>query len=217
MKKETIHVVIADDQSLFRSGMESLLATIEGIEVVGTAANGQEALDAAVRCRPDIVLMDLKMPILDGVRATSLIRQQCPSVKVVVLSTFDTDECIVDALQAGAVAYLTKDCSREELRTALHVAARNEGYLQPSITKTVVNAFNRLTSRQTALTQFDLSKREQEVLERMAKGHTNQTIAEQLFISVGTVKNHITQILSKLGAENRTQAGQIARDHCLIE
>ncbi len=217
MKKETIKVVIVDDQALFRSGMESLLATIEGIEVVCTAADGQEAVDAAIRFHPDIVLMDLKMPIMDGAQATSLIRQKCSSVNVVVLSTFDTDECIVDALHAGAVAYLTKDCSREELRTALYVAAQNEGYLQPRITKTVVNAFNRMSSRQTALAQFDLSKREQQVLERIAKGHSNQTIARQLFISVGTVKNHVTQILSKLGAENRTQAGRIARDHCLIE
>jgi DNA-binding NarL/FixJ family response regulator len=169
--------------------------------------------------RPDIVLMDLRMPIMDGVSATGLITSKYPGVRVIILTTFDDDESVFDGLRAGAVGFLLKDVSSEKLFEAIRAAARGEYFLQPSITARVVTEFARL--RRPVINQGDmpieaLSHRELEILRHVATGASNKEISEHLFIAEGTVKNHLTSILAKLGAKDRAQAVQKARDLGII-
>ncbi len=204
-----IRVLLVDDQQLIRQGIQILLDTEPDIEVVGQAANGREALEIVDGCRPDVILMDVRMPVMDGVTATGELAKSHPDTAVIILTTFDDDEYIFEGLRAGAHGFLLKDISSEEMAEAVRTVAAGGGLIQPSITRRVVAEFSRLASRDSA-GQGDLAEplteRELEVLQLMAQGLSNQEIAEQLIISRGTVKNHVSNLLGKLDVRDRTQA-----------
>jgi DNA-binding NarL/FixJ family response regulator len=209
-----IRVLLADDQTLFREGLRTLLSVQTGFEVVGEASNGEEALRLVARLRPNVVLMDLRMPVMDGVAATRRLRAENPDVHVLVLTTFDDDEYVFEALRSGAVGYLLKDAPTSDLVNAIKAAARGESFLQPSVAAKVVAEFSRLTQRplpRAGLAE-PLSDREIEVLRLVAGGASNREIANSLVIAEGTVKNHLTNILGKLGVRDRTQAALKAKD-----
>ncbi len=213
-------VLLVDDQALFREGLHTLLSLHEDIEVVGEAANGLDAIAAVRVLRPDVVLMDLRMPVLDGVAATRQLRLDNPAARVIILTTFDDDELVFDGLRAGAVGYLLKDVSSDKLVEAIRAAAGGESFLQPSIAAKVLAEFNRLErhappARPVTLAE-PLSDRELEILRCLSTGESNREIAGRLHITEGTVKNHVTNILGKLGARDRTQAALRAREIGLI-
>jgi DNA-binding NarL/FixJ family response regulator len=213
-----IKILLADDQTLFREGLRILLSTQPDFEVVGEATNGEEALRLAAKLRPHIVLMDIRMPILNGVEATRRLRETQPDCRVIVLTTFDEDELVFEGLRAGAAGYLLKAVSTPRLLEAIRTVARGESILQPSVTAKVVAEFARLANqaaRPQALTS-PLSERETEVLRLVARGATNREIAATLFIAEGTVRNHLTNILGKLGVSDRTQAAVKAKELGLV-
>jgi DNA-binding NarL/FixJ family response regulator len=210
-----VRVLLVDDQALFREALATLLAVHEGVEVVGEAGDGDEALRKAAELTPDVVLMDLRMPVLDGIGATRRLRVEQPEVRVIALTTFDDDEDVFAALRAGAVGYLLKDVSSARLVEAVHAAARGESVLQPSVAAKVVARFAQLPDaapepRAQPLV-VPLSDRELDVLRLLADGRSNREIAAELFLAEGTVKNHVTNVLAKLGARDRTQAALRAR------
>lgn len=212
----SIRVLLVDDQALFREGLRTLLTLQEHIEVVGEAGNGLDALDAAATLRPDVILMDLRMPVLDGVAATRRLKESRHPARVIVLTTFDDDETVFDGLRAGAVGYLLKDVPSEKLVEAINAAARGDSFLQPSIAAKVLAEFTRLEERAASPAQpglvEPLSDRELEILRQVAAGDSNKEIAARLYITEGTVKNHVTNILGKLGVRDRTQAALRARE-----
>jgi DNA-binding NarL/FixJ family response regulator len=209
-----IRILLADDQSLFREALRMLISSQPDLEVVGEAANGAEAVKLAGSFRPNVVLMDLQMPVMNGVAATRQLHSTQPDCHVIALTTFDGDEYIFDCLRAGAVGYLLKDAPSENLFAAIRAAARGESFLQPSVTTRVLAEFTRLSDQPVASVTLvePLSDREHEILRLIAKGSTNREIAEALFITEGTVKNHVTNILSKLDVRDRTQAALKARE-----
>ena len=213
-------VLLVDDQALFREGLSTLLSLQEDIDIVGEAGNGQEALESAQRLNPDVILMDLRMPVLDGVAATRRLKESNHPARVIVLTTFDDDETIFDGLRAGAIGYLLKDVSSEKLIEAIRAAARGESFLQPSIAAKVLAEFNRLEQRHPVRQSPDLveplSERELEIIRQLATGDSNKEIAARLYITEGTVKNHVTNILGKLGVRDRTQAALKAKEMGLI-
>ncbi|MEJ2708675.1 MAG: response regulator transcription factor [Anaerolineales bacterium] len=216
----TIRVLLVDDQALFREGLETLLSVHKDIQVVGQAGNGQEAVEVATKVQPDVVLMDVRMPILDGVKATSLLKKAQLPCRVIVLTTFDDDEYIFEALRMGAVGYLLKDVASAQLVEAIRAAARGESILEPSVAAKVIAEFTRV-SRMVPSAQMEqlidpLSERELEILLWIARGASNKEIASQLYIAEGTVKNHVTHILDKLGVRDRTQAALKARELGLL-
>lgn len=216
----TIKILIADDQSLFREALKTLLSAYPGLDIVGDASNGEEALRLAFTLAPDIVLMDLRMPIMDGVEATRKIVKLGKNIKVIVLTTFDDDETVFEGLRAGAVGYLLKDVSAEKLIEAIRTTAKGEYFLLPSITAKVVSEFSRIsrpaiTDAQKVLAD-PLSNREVEILKYVATGASNKEIADTLVISEGTVKNHLSSILSKLGVRDRMQAVLKAKEYGII-
>jgi DNA-binding NarL/FixJ family response regulator len=210
----SIRVLIADDQALFREGLRTLLSTRPEIEVVGEAASGDEAVALVDRLAPDVVLMDLRMPVMDGIVATTHLRDRWPHLPVLVLTTFDDDASLFGALRAGAAGYLLKDVSSETLVAAVTAAARGEAFLQSTVTGRVVAAFARLMEsggpRAEALV-MPLSPREREILALLGTGASNKEIADRLCLAEGTVKNHVTNILTKLDVRDRTQAALRAR------
>ena len=214
-----IKILLVDDQPLFREGLRTLLSVQADFEVVGEAGNGEEAIRLAHSLLPSVVLMDLQMPVLDGVAATRRLRAELPVCRVIVLTTFDDDEMVFDGLRAGAVGYLLKDAPSEKLAEAIRVAARGETFLQPSVAAKVVAEFARL-SRKTAVIQDSLidplSERELEILRLIAQGASNREIAGALFLAEGTIKNHVTNILGKLEVRDRTQAALKAKETGLI-
>ena len=213
-----IRVLIADDQALFREGLRTLLGAHADLEVVAEAANGEEAVLMAGSYLPDVVLMDLRMPVLDGVAATRRLAAARAACRVIALTTFDDDETVFDALRAGAVGYLLKDVGSERLVEAIRATARGQSFLQPAIASKVLAEFNRLSraAPEPAELPEALSEREREVLRLLARGASNKEIAGQLDIAEGTVKNHVTSILGKLGVDDRTRAAMRARDLGLI-
>jgi DNA-binding NarL/FixJ family response regulator len=214
-----IKILIVDDQRLFREGLRTLLSIQPDFEIIGEAANGEESLRLAAKSHPMVVLMDLRMPVLDGVAATRRLRAQMPDCRVIVLTTYDEDEDVFEALRAGAVGYLLKDVSPDKLYEAIRTAARGEYYLLPSITSKVVSEFSRISKPSPVppeVASIGLSTREIEILRLVATGSSNKEIAEMLVIAEGTVKNHLTSILSKLGANDRLNAVIKAREHGLI-
>jgi DNA-binding NarL/FixJ family response regulator len=214
-----IKILLVDDQPLFREGLRTLLSVHSDFEVVGEAGNGQEAINLVRSHRPSVVLMDLQMPVLDGVAATRRLREEHPECRVIVLTTFDDDEMVFDGLRAGAVGYLLKDAPSEKLAEAIRVAARGETFLQPSVAAKVVAEFARLTRKTTEQSTSyceSLSERELEILRLIANGDSNREIADALFLAEGTVKNHVTNILGKLGVRDRTQAAIKAKDRGLV-
>ena len=214
-----IRLLLVDDQALFREGLHTLLSLHEDLKVVGEAGNGLEALAAADALRPDVVLMDLRMPVLDGVATTRRLLAAHPTTRVIVVTTFDDDELVFDGLRAGAVGYLLKDVSSDKLVEAIRAAARGESFLQPSIAAKVLAEFNRLehsAAPPPPPLAEPLSERELEILRLLAAGDSNKEIAAALYITEGTVKNHVTNILGKLDARDRTQAALRARELGLI-
>ncbi|MCR6482039.1 response regulator transcription factor [Amycolatopsis sp. OK19-0408] len=211
-----VRVLLVDDQALFREALATLLATNDDITVVGEAGNGDEALSRVAALKPDVVLMDLRMPVLDGVGATRALRLAHPDVQVIALTTFDDDEDVFAALRAGAVGYLLKDVSSARLIEAVLAAARGESVLQPSVAAKVVARFAQLSEPAPQPLVAPLSERERDVLRLLADGRSNREIAAKLFLAEGTVKNHVTNVLGKLGARDRTQAALRARDLGLL-
>ena len=216
---QPIRLLLVDDQALFREGLRTLLSTRQEFEVVAEAENGEEGLRLAVQNKPHVVLMDLRMPILDGVSATRRLKESLPDCKVIVLTTFDDDDLVFDGLRAGAVGYLLKDVSLDKLVEAIHAAARGEYFLQPSITAKVMAEFSRM-SRPVPFSgnplAEPLSTRELEILRLVSNGLSNKEIADTLVIAEGTVKNHLTSILGKLQARDRMQAVIKAREIGLL-
>ncbi|MEV0458136.1 response regulator transcription factor [Catellatospora methionotrophica] len=210
-----VRVLLADDQALFREALAVLLGVRDDIVVVGEAGDGAQALDRAAALRPDVVLMDLRMPVLDGVAATRRMRAEHPGVRVIALTTFDDDEDVFAALRAGALGYLLKDVSSARLVEAILAAARDEAVLQPSVAAKVVARFARLPAEQPPARPqpllVPLSERELDVLRLLADGRSNREIAAALFLAEGTVKNHVSGVLAKLDARDRTQAALRAR------
>ncbi|NUQ85821.1 MAG: response regulator transcription factor [Anaerolineales bacterium] len=216
----TIRVLLADDQALFREGLETLLSVHKDIQVVGQAVNGQDAIDQALKLRPDVILMDMQMPILNGIGATRRLKQSLPECRIIILTTFDDKETIFDALRAGAVGYLLKDVGSAQLADSIRRTARGDSILDPSVAAKVVQEFSRVSSlvgrTSSEVLPEPLSEREIELLRLIASGLSNKEIGETLFITEGTVKNHITHILGKLGVRDRTQAALKAKELGLI-
>ncbi|MBX7197494.1 MAG: response regulator transcription factor [Sandaracinaceae bacterium] len=208
-----LRVLLVDDQALFREGLALLLGTSPELEVVGEAADGRAAAERAATLRPDVVLMDLRMPGTDGVAGTRAIRAVAPDSKVLVLTTFDDDESVFDAISAGAVGYLLKDASRDDLVGAIRAAARGQSPLTPAVAAKLVARVAALQQTSAASARLEgMSERELEVLRLVARGASNKEIASELRITEGTVKNHLTHVFEKLGVSDRTQAALLARD-----
>jgi DNA-binding NarL/FixJ family response regulator len=205
-----IRVVIADDHAVVRTGLAQLVDTFEGVELVGAATNGEEAVALVHERTPDVVLMDLEMPVLDGIEATRRIKGERPEVAVVVLTSFSDRERILGALDAGAVGYLLKDAEPDELARAIRAAARGEAPLDPKAARTL------LVAHRGAVTAAEtLSEREREVLTMVAQGLPNKVIAQRLEISEKTVKAHLTSVFRRIGVSDRTQAALWAERHGL--
>jgi len=215
----TIRLLLVDDQRLMRDGLRTLLELEGDLQVVGEAENGREALMLYEKYRPDVVLMDLRMPVMDGVEATRRLHQRWPDARVIILTTFDDDEYVFEGLRAGAMGYLLKAVSGEELAAAIRTVAAGGALIDPSVTRKVVAEFARLGQTRgsgSAKLVEPLSEREEEVLRLIANGYTNKEIAGRLFLAEGTVKNYVSSILGKIGARDRTQAALRARELGLL-
>ncbi|MFO0550772.1 MAG: response regulator transcription factor [Polyangiaceae bacterium] len=213
-----VRVLLADDQTLFREGLRTVL-TMKGVDVVGEAPNGAEAVKLAEALSPDVVLMDLRMPVLDGVSATRAIAALPRAPRVLVLTTFGDDESIFEALRAGALGFLLKDAPSDKLLEAIELAARGQSFLPPDIAARVVSEFARMSARtptngdgRKRAAELGLSERELSVLRGLASGASNKEIAARLDITEGTVKNHVTNVFAKLGVTDRTQAALRAKE-----
>ena len=206
----TIRVLVADDQSMVRAGFRMLLAGEEDIEVVAEASNGLEAVDKTARFKPAVILMDIRMPELDGLQATRRILASDDSARILVLTTFDLDEYVYEALRAGASGFVLKDDSPEQLIAAIRTVAGGDALLSPTITKRVIQKFARLPRPTPPKELGALSERERDVFRLMARGLSNGEIADELYISETTVKTHVTHILQKLNLRDRVQAVVLA-------
>ena len=211
--------MIADDQRLIREGIASLLSIQPGLNIVGKAVNGRDAVRLAAELQPAVVLMDIRMPEMDGITAAGQIKQQLPDCRVLMLTTFDDEEYIVKALQAGAVGYLLKDLPAADLAQAIRLANAGIFQLDPSVAGKLVGVLGQIGQKKERVISaetFDLSSREREVLKLLADGATNREIAKALVISLGTVKNHVSNILSRLQLRDRVQAAIFARENNLV-
>jgi DNA-binding NarL/FixJ family response regulator len=216
-----IRVVVVDDQALLRAGFGVLLDSAADLDVVGSAANGAEAIDLVVQTQPDVVLMDIRMPVMDGLEATRriLADQRCAGVRVLILTTFDLDEYVFAALRAGASGFLLKDTPPADLLEGVRVVAAGEALLSPGITKHLIEAFVKRhaeTVEAESPTIDVLTDRERDVLSLVAKGLSNAEIGSQLYVSPATVKTHVARILTKLGARDRAQLIVIAYESRLV-
>jgi DNA-binding NarL/FixJ family response regulator len=227
-----IRVLAVDDQRVVREGLAMLLGLLPDVEVVGTAADGEEALALAGELRPDVILMDLRMPRVDGVEATRRLRVSHPEIKVVVLTTYADDRSVLDALRAGALGYLTKDAGADEIRQALQRVASGQAAVDPAVQLHLIEAIAATTSTSTSTTAVTtttttgaasapqlpdgLTPREAEVLGLIGAGLSNTEIAAQLFVSEATVKSHVNHMLPKIGARDRAQAVGYAYRHGLV-
>ena len=213
----TIRVLVADDQSLVRAGFRLVLENHDDLEVVGEASNGHEAIHSAGRLKPDVVLMDIRMPELDGIAATRAITATHPA-RVLVLTTYDLDEYVYDALQAGASGFLLKDTPPDQLADGIRAVAAGEALLAPTVTRRLIEEFARVgPARRVRPAELDeLTPREHEVLQLVARGMSNSEIAADLFLSETTVKTHVTHVFSKLDLRDRVQAVVLAYESGLI-
>lgn len=210
-----IRVLLVDDQELFREGLRDILSLQPDLEVVGQAGNGEEAVRLAGQIEAQVVLMDLRMPVLDGIQATRRIRATAGGCRIIVLTTFDEEEEVFEALRAGAAGYLLKDSPAERIIEAIRTTARGESFLQPSIAAKLVAEFGRLSRGRPARRTHPiepLSERELQVLRALAEGKSNKEIGVALSLAEGTVKNHLSNIFGKLGVLDRTQAALLARE-----
>jgi len=214
----TIRVVVADDQGMVRSGFSVLLNAQPDIEVIGEAVNGQEAIARAAELRPDVILMDVRMPVLDGLHATREITAMPDPPKIVVLTTFDLDDYVYEALRAGASGFLLKDASATELANAVRLVAAGDALLAPGVTRRLIAEFARMGApRAPTRKQVDgLTERESEVLALVARGMSNAEIADHLVVAEQTIKTHVGRILMKLGLRDRTQAVVLAYESGLV-
>ena len=203
--RAALTLVIADDQLLLRAGFRKLLDGEDGMEVVGDAADGQEAVQLVERLRPSVVLMDIRMPILDGIEATRRISQRFPGTAVLLLTTYDLDEYVFAALDAGASGFLLKDCPPDELTSAIRVVARGDALIAPSITRRLIAEFASRADRGRPRELPPISDREREVLVGVARGLSNSELAAELFIGEATIKSHVSSLLNKLGCRDRVQ------------
>jgi len=213
----TIRVVVADDQGMVRSGFTVLLNAQPDIEVIGEAVNGKEAVEQAAALRPDVILMDVRMPVLDGLQATREITASTDPPKILVLTTFDLDDYVYEALRAGASGFLLKDASANELAAAVRLVAAGDALLAPGITRRLIAEFARMGAPRSPARKLEgLTERESEVLALVAHGMSNQEIAGRLFVAEQTVKTHVSRILMKLGLRDRTQAVVLAYETGLV-
>jgi DNA-binding NarL/FixJ family response regulator len=211
-----IRVLLVDDQPLFRQGLASLLSLEEDLEIIGQASHGNEAIALSETLQPDVILMDVRMPICDGVVATREIHQRFPWIRILVLTTFDEDEYIWESLQAGALGYLLKSTPSAQLAAAIRTLHQGHCQLGPTIALKVFAQLRSPTVGKQNTVQYRLSDRELEVLTLIAQGKSNKEIAKTLFLTEGTVKNYVTQILARLGLRDRTQAALWAKENLTI-
>lgn len=215
-----LKLMLVDDQSLFREALRTLLALQEDFDIVAEAENGERAIALAKMHKPDVILMDLRMPVMGGVESTRRVLAAVPAARVVVLTTFEEDEEIFEALRAGAVGYLLKACSADKLCESVRAAAKGTSVLEPSVAARMMAELNRLSAKQgrkvSVALADPLSERELGVLKLLAEGCSNKEIGARLNITEGTVKNHMTNVLGKLGVLDRTQAALKARELGLI-
>jgi DNA-binding NarL/FixJ family response regulator len=213
----TIRVLVADDQSLVRAGFRMLLAGEQDIDIVAEASNGREAIDKAARFHPSVILMDIRMPELDGLEATRRILAADAGARILILTTFDLDEYVYEALAAGASGFVLKDDPPEQLIAAIRTVAAGDALLSPAITRRVIEQFARIRRPAPPREFGELTAREQEVFRLIARGLSNAEIAQELYISDTTVKTHITHILQKLDLRDRVQAVVLAYQSGLLE
>lgn len=214
-----IRVILVDDQPVFRTGLRTLLSMQPDIEVVGEASNGAEAIACSINLDPEVILMDVQMPILDGVQATAALQEQVPTSRVLLLTTFDDDAYVFRGLQAGAVGYLLKDAEPDDIVKAIRAAAQGTSVLHPSVASKVVAELNRLASTvvpQPRILSIPLSDREIEIIRLVAAGNSNREIAVALNLTEGTVKNYVRMIMTKLAARDRAHAAVTAKDYGII-
>jgi len=216
---EMIRLLLVDDQRLMRDGLRILLELESDFEVIGEAEDGAQALESYQQFSPDVVLMDIRMPVMDGVEATRRLRESDPNSKVIILTTFDDNEYIFEGLRAGALGYLLKDVSGDELADAIRKVAAGGSMIEPSVARKVVAEFARLAPPTPEAVEDliePLSEREIEILKLVSQGLTNKEIAAKLYLAEGTVKNYVTSILQKIGVRDRTQAAIRARELGLL-
>ncbi|MBN1668269.1 MAG: response regulator transcription factor [Anaerolineales bacterium] len=211
-----VKVLICDDQMIVTEGLQKILNAAPNIEVVAVAYDGSEALEMTAHHKPDIVLMDLKMPVMNGIIATRKLRASFPDLKVLILTTYDDDEWIFDAIRAGAAGYLLKDTPPHDLITAIHGTVSGKSYLDPNVAGKLLHEYARGNS-QPAPSHYQFSEREQDVLRLLAQGLSNADIAQQLYLTEGTVRNYTSEILKKLGVADRTQAAILAIRYGLVD
>ena len=213
-----VRVLICDDQTVVREGLAAILSTDDEIEVVGLARNGEEALALAATDRPDVVLMDLNMPVMNGIQATQRLRLRHPAVRVLVLTTYADDAWVMDAIRAGAAGYLLKDTRRDDLVAAIKGTAEGKSFLDPAVAGTLMRQMTaEPAARPVDAGQVDaLTERELDVLRLLAQGYSNPEIAQRMHLAAGTVRNYVSTILQKLGVGDRTQAAVVALQRGLI-
>lgn len=212
-----IKVLICDDQAIVCEGLQTILNASPEIEVVGVAYDGSEAVEMVAEVNPDLVLMDLKMPLMNGIIATRKIREKHPDIQVLVLTTYDDDEWLFDAIRSGAAGYLLKDTPPETLIEAIVGTAAGKTFLDPNIAGKLLSSYSGKVSEKPLPTNFQLSEREQDILKLLAKGLSNADIAQQLYLTEGTVRNYTSEIFKKLGVNDRTQAAVLALRYGLVD
>lgn len=213
-----IRVLICDDQAIVSDGLEAILSTDDEIEVVGLAANGSQAVELAVATKPDLVLMDLKMPVMNGIQATQAIHEQLPDTRVLVLTTYDADEWVFDAIRSGAAGYMLKDTPRDRLIPAIKETVAGKTHVDPVVAGKLFKhiAHESMSQPESTLAE-ELSDREREVLQLIANGFSNAEIAQQLHLSDGTVRNYVSALFTKLGVSDRTQAAVLALRYGIVK
>ena len=213
-----VRVLICDDQTVVREGLAAILGTDPEIQVVGLASHGAEALDLVPQTEPDVVLMDLQMPVMNGVQATQRLRRAYPDIHVLVLTTYAEDQWVLDAVRAGATGYLLKDTRRDELLDAIKGTVQGRSYLDPAVAGTVMQAATTPPPTRQAEPLLDpFTEREQEILRLLVQGQNNPEIARRLHLAKGTVRNYVSVIFQKLGVSDRTQAAVVAMQRGLVD
>jgi len=205
-----IKIMVCDDQELVCEGLKAILSTDKGLEVVGVANDGAEALELIPHCQPDLILMDLKMPVMNGIQATRQIRQQYPGIQILVLTTYDADNWVFDAIRAGARGYLLKDTPRERLIAAIKEAIAGKTPVDPDVAGRLFSHIMQQAPAPETTMLSSLNEREKEILGLLGKGLSNAEIARRIYLSEGTVRNYVSSILEKLGVSDRTQAAILA-------
>ncbi len=214
---EVIRLLICDDQEVVREGLRAILGTVPGIEVIDVVSNGAEAVEVVADLQPDVVLMDLTMPIMNGVQATRELAGSHPDVKVLVLTTYDAEDWVVDAIRAGAAGYMLKDAPKEQLVAAIKGTASGGTHVDPSVAGNLFSLVAAVGDVPHSNVAEKLSGRELDVLRLLGKGLSNSEIAEQLFLSEGTVRNYVSAVLAKLQVPDRTRAAVLAVKHGLVD